>query len=248
MNSVLFGANDGPNGNELRITDGTDAGTLLVQDIRPGGPDSPPGYLTAFRPLPSLSISADLSGQLEGDAGVTDFTFTVTRTGDLSGSSVALWSVSGLGATPANAADFGGSLPFGTIAFQPGESTQTITVQVTGGTMVELDEWFAVTLVTPLGATLGVASAETLIRNDDVPDSGGKINGTVIGDAFSGGPAPTRCADSAATTRSRAWAGMTRSMAATAPTCCSAMPAATNCSATPATTRFSAAPASCRAT
>jgi ELWxxDGT repeat protein len=41
---VYFSANDGINGNELWVTDGTEAGTVLFKNINPGGDSSPNGF------------------------------------------------------------------------------------------------------------------------------------------------------------------------------------------------------------
>src|SRR5262245_22497253 len=43
---VFFTASDGANGVELWLTNGTPAGTFLVQDINPGSGNSTPKYLT----------------------------------------------------------------------------------------------------------------------------------------------------------------------------------------------------------
>lgn len=45
-NTLFFTANDGVNGVELWKSDGTEAGTILVQDIRPGALNSSPDLLT----------------------------------------------------------------------------------------------------------------------------------------------------------------------------------------------------------
>ena len=114
----------------------------------------------------SISIAALSANQLEGNAGPTPFTFTVTRTGDTSVAHSVAWTVSG---AAVNAADFtGGVLPSGVVTFAIGETSETITVNVAGDTIAEPDEAFTVTLSAPsAGATLGVASAGGLIRNDD---------------------------------------------------------------------------------
>jgi hypothetical protein len=107
---------------------------------------------------------------LEGDAGSMAFTFTVSRTGDTSGTSSAVWAVSGSGFNPANADDFNGAvIPSGSVFFAAGESSHSITVNVNGDTNVESDEGFTVTLTSPSGATIATAAASGTIRNDDVP-------------------------------------------------------------------------------
>ncbi len=120
-------------------------------------------------PLPSLAIAADAAARVEGLVGLTSFTFTVTRTGDLSGPSAVDWRVSGSGSQRATAPDFAdGRLPRGRVFFAAGESRKTITIQVRGDRGIEPDEQFRVTLRQPSNATVGTASAEATIRNDDV--------------------------------------------------------------------------------
>ena len=51
-NRLFFSADDGLHGRELWVTDGTFAGTRLVEDINPGLDSSDPGELTAFAPNP----------------------------------------------------------------------------------------------------------------------------------------------------------------------------------------------------
>ena len=114
----------------------------------------------------SLSIAATSADKAEGDGGATAHTFTVTRSGDLSGAASAHWAVAG----PAvDGADFtGGVLPTGTVSFAAGESSKIITINVAGDTTVESNEGFSVTLSNPgAGTGLGTASANGVIRNDD---------------------------------------------------------------------------------
>jgi len=121
--------------------------------------------------LPSLAIAPSNQPGAEGNTGSTAYTFEVTRTGDLSGTSSSAWSVTGSGNTPANAADFvGGILPSGNITFEPGQSSATLTVNVAGDTAIENDEGFVVTLANPVGATLSSSSMATSLNyiiNDD---------------------------------------------------------------------------------
>src|SRR3954447_13093689 len=114
---------------------------------------------------PALSITADQTSKLEGNSGTMPFTFTVTRSGSTAGTSSASYAVSG---GTANAADFGGTLPSGTVSFAAGETSKTITLKVSGDTTVEPDESFNVVLSSPAGATIGTGTASSTILNDDV--------------------------------------------------------------------------------
>jgi hypothetical protein len=114
----------------------------------------------------SLSIAATSADKPEGDSGGTTFTFTVTRTGDLSSAASAQWAVAGSAVTGADFA--GGVLPSGTVSFAAGETSKVITIEVAGDSTVEPDEAFSVTLSSPsTGTNLGTASATGIIRNDD---------------------------------------------------------------------------------
>jgi uncharacterized delta-60 repeat protein len=115
---------------------------------------------------PTLSIAPLNAIQSEGNEELTPFTFTVTRTGN-TGTSSANWAVTGTGTNPPNVADFGGTLPTGTVTFAAGETSQVITVNVSGDTVVEPEETFTVTLSNPSNATITTATATGTILNDD---------------------------------------------------------------------------------
>ncbi|WP_158261380.1 MULTISPECIES: Calx-beta domain-containing protein [Pirellulaceae] len=117
----------------------------------------------------SLEISAANAVRAEGGTGaVTPFTYTVTRSGDLSGIHDVDFSVVGIGVNPADLADFGGLFPSGTIHFDVGEVTQTITIDVVGDYLLEADEEFIVTLTNATGGALITSpTASGMISNDD---------------------------------------------------------------------------------
>ena len=115
----------------------------------------------------SLSIAATSAAKAEGQTGSTPFTFTVTRTGDTSGISTATYTVTGAATNGANATDFGGSFPTGTVEFAATQTTQVITINVAGDTLGEVNEGFVVTLSNPTNAILGATSANGVINNDD---------------------------------------------------------------------------------
>ena len=114
-----------------------------------------------------LSISPLSSNKGEGRTGSTPFTFTITRTGSLAGSSAVKWKIAGIGVNPAGAADFTGPTS-GTLAFSPNQASRTLTVSVTGDINQEAYETFSVGLIAPTGATLGGAAAGGTIQNDDL--------------------------------------------------------------------------------
>ena len=118
----------------------------------------------------AYSIAAVDAARGEGDGGTTAFAFTVTRLGATSGFGTMPWQVTGGGADGAIATDFVGfTMPAGTLAFLPGETTKTLTVEVLGDGLVEGDETFAVTLANAPGEVIAVTStAQGTILNDDL--------------------------------------------------------------------------------
>ncbi len=119
------------------------------------------------QPAPALAIAPASISHDEGDLGGTDYTYTVTRTGDTTGASSASWSVAGSGSHPADAADFGGALPTGSLSFAAGQTSKDVVVHVSGDTAAESDEGFTVTIANPVGATISTATAAGQIVNDD---------------------------------------------------------------------------------
>ena len=120
----------------------------------------------------ALSITTASASKAEGTGTTTPFTFTVARAGLTTGTHSVAWAVTGAagpGTAPADAADFaGGVLPAGTLTFLAGETSRTLTINVTADALGELNERFAVTLTSPSGgATLGTASAQGVMLNDD---------------------------------------------------------------------------------
>jgi Ca2+-binding RTX toxin-like protein len=132
----------------------------------------------------ALSIAPLNADRAEGNAGSsTAFTFTVTRTGDLSGVSSASWAVTGSGTLFANTGDFvgGAPLPRGTVSFAAGEASKLITINVQGDARYEGDEGFTVILSNPSsGASIATAAASAIIRDDDA------IIGTTGNDVLAG--------------------------------------------------------------
>jgi len=147
---------------------GTDTFTYTASDGL-GGTDTATVTVTV-NPVIDISIAPLDANKAEGDSGATPFTFTVTLDAAATGTITAGWSVAGSGAIPADAADFGGSLPSGTVTFLATENSKPVTIDVTGDIDVEEDEGFTVSLSNPTGgATIGTGSASGTIQNDDIP-------------------------------------------------------------------------------
>ena len=146
---------------EITLTSGVNNGGSEVFALR----DIVVNGFTGGQQGTTLSIAADDSVKAEGDAGTTDFTFTVTRSGDTSAAGTVDFAVS---SATADADDFGGTLPSGTVSFAADETSKTVTVAVSGDTLPEQDESFTVTLSNASGgAVINSASAEGTIQNDD---------------------------------------------------------------------------------
>ncbi|TRU34674.1 MAG: VCBS repeat-containing protein, partial [Microcystis aeruginosa Ma_MB_F_20061100_S20] len=119
-----------PSTNPFGLTDVGDSAAPTLVDIDGDGDldafvGNYDGNTLFYQNVPSLAITATNASQTEGNTGTKAFTFTVTRSGDTSGSSSANWAVTGSGANQANATDFvGGTLPSGTVNFAATETSQ----------------------------------------------------------------------------------------------------------------------------
>jgi hypothetical protein len=124
-------------------------------------------FTSLYGASPSFSVGAP-TAQLEGDSGITFFSFPVTLFNHGTGTNSIDWTVTGTGPNPANAADFVGDvLPSGTLDFAS-DGTQFALIGVKGDTLVEPDEGFTVTLWNPTnGASIASATASTTILTDD---------------------------------------------------------------------------------
>ena len=152
------------------ITTASAQGTIVNDDV--------------LAPATFFAIAALDATKAEGDSGATDFTFTVTRSGDTSGAGSVAWAVDfPYSPDEADHADFfGGFLPSGTVTFGAGETSKTITVEVDGDLGTEVDESFTVRLSNPSdGAAITVETAQGTILNDDAPPLGPV---TVIDEGF----------------------------------------------------------------
>jgi Ca2+-binding RTX toxin-like protein len=124
------------------------------------------GILDLEQAVPALSISATNAAKSEGDAGTTEYVFTVTRD-TTSGESTVDWTLSGLGGIGAAIlADFDGPTS-GTLTFADGQREKTIILKVKGDKDVEGHEAFTVSLSNAANATIATNTAKGVIINDD---------------------------------------------------------------------------------
>ena len=110
---------------------------------------------------PGLSIAN--ASVAEGDSGSTTMTFTVTLNPAALSPVTVDWATSD-GTARAGTDYTAGN---GSLTFNAGDSTKTVSVSVTGDDVDEPDKTFTVTLSNASGATIGDAEATGTIRDDD---------------------------------------------------------------------------------
>ncbi|HEY1188231.1 MAG TPA: autotransporter-associated beta strand repeat-containing protein, partial [Gemmata sp.] len=123
--------------------------------------------------LPTLSISS--ASVAEGNSGTTALTFTVTLSAESNQPvTVAYATADGTATAGTDYTAATGTLTFtpgpagaGTLTFAPGVTSLTITVLVTGDTVVEADETVLVVLSSPTNATILTGTGIGTITNDD---------------------------------------------------------------------------------
>jgi len=133
-----------------------------------------------------VSITTLDANEVEGDSGTTAFTFSVTRSGDVTSTVTVNYTVDGAelnelpdGDISATTDDFGASTSLtGTLTFGANETSKVLTVDVAGDTIPEVErdfpsrDAFVVSLSSPSsGAALSqtATSATGYIINDDTP-------------------------------------------------------------------------------
>jgi len=104
--------------------------------------------------------------KVEGNSGLSDLVFTVTRFLPSNNAATVVFATSDGTATTADS-DY--QATSGTLTFAAGETTKTITVHVVGDLKDEADETFSVKLSNAVGATASAAPGTGTITNDDAP-------------------------------------------------------------------------------
>lgn len=114
----------------------------------------------------SLALSVVTRELVEGDSGLTLFTFRIDRTGSSVGTASVDWRAAGIGPHPLSDAEF--EALSGTVHFADGETSKTFTVAVRGDELGEEDESFAVQLENPsYGSTITTGPVSAVVLNDD---------------------------------------------------------------------------------
>ncbi|TDR17558.1 beta strand repeat-containing protein [Marinicella litoralis] len=145
---------------------GSWSGGTLTQSAANGGQNTS-SIMVLQDPFGTVTITGTPSLD-EGDVGNTAFNFTVTRSNSCLAGSM-FYNVSGFSANQADAADFGGTFPSGVVNFAAGESSMTLTINVSGDTDVESDEGFIVELSDAPNRGINIYDTDTgTIQNDDV--------------------------------------------------------------------------------
>jgi hypothetical protein len=112
-----------------------------------------------------VSLAASDVTAAEGNAGATQFTFTVTKSGTAT-RNVTVRVNTADGTATAAGSDYA-PIVNQTLTFLPAETSKTVTVTVNGDAVAEPDETFFVNLSNPTDALLGDAQGVGAIVNDD---------------------------------------------------------------------------------
>ncbi|MGV3483012.1 MAG: GEVED domain-containing protein [Planctomycetaceae bacterium] len=116
-----------------------------------------------------VSLSATDSVHPEGTWEKTYATFTLTRHGDLSTGASVSYAVTGSSPVPANAEDFGGTLPFGVVHFLPRQVSALLKIEIANDYTVEGNDVFTLTLSDATrGMRIDNGTAQGTIMNDDL--------------------------------------------------------------------------------
>ena len=113
----------------------------------------------------ATTITSTDTSVLEGNRGSSGMDFTLTRSGNLDVTSSVFVYTDDTNGTATEWDDYRGD--YGTVTFQPGETTKTVRIKVYGDKQVESDETFKLVLAYPTNAQLAVDSVIGTILNDD---------------------------------------------------------------------------------
>lgn len=168
--TVCFSTNrDGNLEIYLMNADGTGLRRLTTNNAADVQPAVQPSTVVPPPPQPggaTLQFSATDYSVGEGDPRAT---LTVTRSGNLSGTSTVDFNT--VNGTASSRTDY--TFRAGTLTFNPGETSMSFTVLPIDDVYIENDETLTITLRNPVGATLGARNTAvlTIVDNDTAPPS-----------------------------------------------------------------------------
>ncbi len=113
----------------------------LVDAALSGNTASATGTIINDDGVPTISV--ENQSVTEGNSGTKTMTFTVNRTGDAQEDQTFNYSFAGVSADGDDVSAF----PTGRVLFAEGETTKTITIDITGDEQLELDATFTLNLV-----------------------------------------------------------------------------------------------------
>lgn len=151
-----------------------------------GGASSPVGAPTiTYQAPPAPLLSINNTSVLEGNSGSTPAVFTVTLSNP--GTQPVTVDFVTRDGTAQESLDY--TSAFGTLTFAPGQTSQQVTVPVTGDLLNEPDETFTVELSNPNGASIAVGVGTGTILNDDSARPSISINSIAVTEG-NGGTTP----------------------------------------------------------
>ena len=165
LNAALNGLTFTP----AATANGTSLLTITTNDLGntgSGGAQSATSTVAININIVTRTLTINNASVVEGNSGTTPAVFTVTLSA-ASGQAITV----NYATTPGTAtAGVDYTSTSGTLTFNPGDTTKTITVSVIGDTVVEPDETFLVALSNPsTGVTLATTNGVGTIINDDQP-------------------------------------------------------------------------------
>ncbi|MEM7799582.1 MAG: hypothetical protein AAF633_10360 [Chloroflexota bacterium] len=146
------------------------------------GDDSGDVFLKEVEEPTFVALTAEQTTLSEGNDSTTDYTFVISRYGDLSGSDTVYYYVPDgtndrrlvesrvINPSFADADDFGGAFPVNNVTFASSEISKTVTISITGDYSVEDNEVFDVTIYSNAGSAAPTFTTRTVratIQNDD---------------------------------------------------------------------------------
>ncbi len=139
-------------------------------------------FSAAIQALQPVTISIGDFTVTEGNTGTVDAVFAVTLSGPSAQPVFVAFNTANNTATAGS--DYNPTM--GGFSFEPGQTSRTITVQVLGDTLDEVDETFFVNLVDPINATIADGQGVGTIVDDDQPTPTLTINDFTVTEGNAG--------------------------------------------------------------